>query len=161
MVIGVPPNSVIYAIVLVYALVSGYHGWSHDSAGVSNTLAQSMFIVVVVFVSPLLAVVLLVRGRMYSGIAIFALSMLGALIFGSLFHVVLDTPDLCSNVRGIGAQPFCVSALLLAAVELIGFAWGGYCWRCLTTCRSKWGGRTRDRSLVLGESSNMREHSQS
>ena len=92
MVIVVPPNSVIYAIVLVHALVGGYHGWSHDDAAVPNTLAQSMFIGAVVFVSPLLAVVLLVRGRIHSGIAIFALSMLGALIFGVLVHFALDTP---------------------------------------------------------------------
>ena len=132
----VPPNSVIYAIVLVHALVSGYHGWSHDSAAVPNTLAQSMFIVAVVFVSPLLAGVLLNRGSIHSGMAIFALSMLGALIFGVLVHFVLETPDLCSHVRGIGAQTFCVSAALLAAVELIGVAWGGYCWWRLITCRS-------------------------
>ena len=132
----VPPNSVIYTIVLIHALVSGYHGWSHDYAAVPNTLAQRMFIVAVVFVSPLLAVILLARGRMRSGIAILTLSMLGALLFGALVHFVLDTPDLCSNVRGVGAQPFCVSAVLLAVVELIGFAWGSYCWWCLITCRS-------------------------
>lgn len=136
MVIVVPPNSVIYAIVLVHALVSGYHGWSHDYAAVPNTLAQRMFIVALVFVSPLLAVVLLIRGSIHSGIAIFALSMIGALIFGVLVHFALDTPDLYSNVRGIGSQTFFVSAVLLAAVEFIAFAWGGYCWWCLITCRS-------------------------
>ena len=132
----VAPNSLVYTIVLVHALVSGYHGWSHDSAGVSNTLAQSMFIVTMVFVSPLLAVVLLARGRMHSGIAIFALSMLGAVIFGVLFHFVLDTPDMYAHVRGRGSQTFVVSAVLLAAVEFIGFVWGSYCWWCLITCRS-------------------------
>ncbi len=126
----VPPNSVLSAIVLVHALVSGYHGWSHSYAAVPNT------IVAVVFVSPLLAVVLLIRGRLHSGTAILSLSMLGALIFGVLFHFTLDTPDLCSNVQGIGSQTFCVSAVLLAAVECIGFAWGGYCWWCLITRRS-------------------------
>ncbi len=123
----VPPNSVLSAIVLVHAIVSGFHGWSHDDAAVPNTRAQSMFIVVVVFVSPVLAVGLLIRGRLHSGTAILSLSMLGALIFGLLFHFALDTPDLCSNVRGSGSQTCCVSAVLLAAVECIGFAWGGYC----------------------------------
>lgn len=129
MVIAVPPHSVIYAIVLVHALVSGFHGWSHDDAAVPNTLAQSLFIVAVVFVAPLLAVVLLARGSIHSGIAMFSLSMLGALLVGVLFHFALDTPDLYSNVRGMDSQRFVVSAVLLAAVEFIGFVWGGYCYR--------------------------------
>ena len=65
MVIAVPPNSVIYAIALVHAIVSGYHGWSHDHSAVPTTLAQNIFIGTVVFASPLLAVLLLVRGRIY------------------------------------------------------------------------------------------------
>lgn len=144
MVIAVPPNSVIYAIALVHAIVSGYHGWSHYYAAVPNTLAQSIFIVAMVFVLPGVAVVLLVLGRVHSGIAIFSLSMLGALIFGLLFHFVLDTPDLCSNVRGAGSQSFFVSAALLAAVEFIGFARGGYCWWRLITCRSGGAPQKRD-----------------
>lgn len=127
MVRAVPPHSVIYAIVLVHALVSGYHGWSHDDAAVPNTLAQSLFIVAVVFVSPLLAVALLIRGSMHSGMAISALSMLGALLVGVLFHFARDTPDWCSHVQGLGSQTCCLSAVLLAAVEVIGVAWGGYC----------------------------------
>lgn len=142
--IAVPPNSVIYAIVLVHAMVSGYHGWSHHHSAVPTTLAQNIFIVAVVFASPILAVILLVRGRIHPGIALFSLSMLGALIFGLLFHFALDTADLYSNVRGIGAQTFFVSALLLAAVEFIGFVWGGYCWWRLITCRSKGAPQKRD-----------------
>ena len=57
--------------------------------------------------------------------------MLGALIFGLIFHFVLDTPDLYSNVQGTGARTFFVSAALLAVVEFVGFAWGAYCGWCL------------------------------
>lgn len=131
-----PPNSIIYSIVMIHAVVSGYHGWSHHHSAVPTTLPQNIFIVAVVFASPLIAVVLLVCRRVHSGIALFTLSMLGALMFGLLFHFALDTPDLYSNVRGIGSKIFFVSAVLLAAVELIGFTWGAYCWWRLITSRS-------------------------
>ena len=96
---------------------------------VTNTLAQNIFIVTVIFASPILAVMLLVRSRILSGCTIFTLSMLGSFVFGIVFHFILDTPDLCSNVRGIGSQLFFVSAILLATVEFIGFVWGVYYWR--------------------------------
>ncbi len=136
MVIAVPPIRGIYVIVLVHAIVSGYHGWSHIYTMVSTTLAQNIFIATVVFASPPLAVVLLFRRRMNSGCAIFSFSMLSSFVFGIVFHFILDTRDLYSNVHGIGSRMFLVSAVLLAAVEFIGFMWGAYCWRCLITRRS-------------------------
>lgn len=133
---AVPPNSVIYAMILGHTIVSGYHGWSHFYATVPTSLAQNVFIVSVIFVSPILAALLLVSRRIYAGVVLFTLSMSGALIFGLMYHFIIDSPDLCSNVRGIGSRQFFVSAVLLASVELIGLVWGGYCWRCLITLRS-------------------------
>jgi hypothetical protein len=131
MVKAVPPNSVIYFIVLVHSLVSGCHGWSHAYAAVPTSVVQNIFIVSVIFVSPVLAALLLVRRKIYAGVALFTLSMSGAFLFGLVFHFMLDTPDLCSNVRGIGSQLFFASAVLLASVEFVGLVWGGYCWRRL------------------------------
>jgi hypothetical protein len=125
-----------YSLVLVHALVSGVHGWSHFYTGVPITLAQSIFIATVIVAMPLLAVVLLTRRRMSAGCAVLSLSMLGSFIFGVVFHFILDTPDMYSNVYGHGAQMFRISAILLAALELIGFVWGLSCWQYLKTCRS-------------------------
>lgn len=125
MVTVVPLNSFIYAIVLAHTIVSGYHGWSHFAAVVPTTAAQDVFIGTVVFASPLLAAVLLVRGRVGAGRVIFILSMLSSFIFGVVFHFILDTPDLCTNVRGIGSHMFSLSAVMLAAVECTGFIGGG------------------------------------
>jgi len=136
MVKAVPPNSVIYAMILGHTIVSGYHGWSHFYAAVPASLAQNVFIVSVIFVSPVLAALLLVRRMTYAGVVLFTLSMLGALTFGVMYHFIMDTPDLCTNVRGIGSRQFFVSAVLLASLEFIGFVWGAYCWRCLITLRS-------------------------
>lgn len=120
MVTVVPSNSFIYAIVLTHTIVSGYHGWSHLAALVPTTAAQNIFIGTVIFASPLLAAVLLVRGRVGAGRVIFTLSMLSSSIFGVVFHFILDTPDLCANVRGVGSHMFFMSAVMLAAVECAG-----------------------------------------
>jgi hypothetical protein len=39
----------------------------------------------------------------------------------------LDVPDLCSNVRGAGAQQFAVSVALVAATQALGFVWAAMC----------------------------------
>lgn len=133
MVRAVSLKSIIYSLVLVHAVVSGFHGWSHFYTGVPITLAQNIFIATVIVSMPLLAVVLLTRRRMNAGCAMLSLSMLGSFIFGVVFHFILDTPDLYSNVYGHGSQMFFISAILLAALELIGFVGGLYCWQCLKT----------------------------
>ena len=115
MAIPVKSDKAIYCIVLLHAIVSGGHGWSHSAAMVATTLPQNIFIATVVFAAPLLASGMLIRG-INAGRVLFTLSMLGSLMFGLCFHFFLDTPDLCTNVRGAGAQGFFVSALLLAAV---------------------------------------------
>lgn len=121
-----PSNKLVFALVAIHAIVAGYHGWYHFSAMVPTTLAQNFFIATVVMAAPLLAAVMLARGRMHAGLAIFTSSMLGALLFGVGFHFVLDTPDLCSNVSGTGARGFFLSAAALATVELIGATAGAF-----------------------------------
>ncbi len=125
MVIAVRLNSVVYAIILVHALAGVYHGWSHFAAMVPTNVMQNVFIVTVVFTLPVLAVVLLVRGKVQAGRVIFTLSMLSSLIFGVVFHFILDTADLCANVDGTGSRMFAVSALMLATVEGMGCIAGG------------------------------------
>lgn len=125
MAIAVPLNSGIYVIVLVHAIVAGYHGWSHLAATVPTSAGQDAFIATVVFAMPILAVVLLARGKVRPGHVTFVLSMLSSFIFGVVFHFILDTADLCANVDGIGSRMFAASAVMLATVEGIGFIWGG------------------------------------
>ena len=137
MVRAVSPSNIIYSFVLVHALVSDFHGRSHFYTGVPTTLVQNIFIATVIVAMPLLAVVLLTRRRMNAGCAILSLSMLGSFIFGVVFHFMLDAPDQYSNVYGHGSQMFCISAILLATLELIGILWGFYCWQCHKTCRSR------------------------
>ena len=58
------------------------------------------------------------------GAGLFAASMTAAFLFGYLLHFVIDSPDLHSNVVGDHESVFFHSALSLALIELVGFAYG-------------------------------------
>ena len=50
--------------------------------------------------------------------------MYASFVFGYLLHFVIDSPDLHSNVVGDGAGVFFHTALNLALIEFVGFAFG-------------------------------------
>jgi hypothetical protein len=109
-------------------VASSFHGWSHFYTGVPTNFIQNVFIATVIVAMPPLAGMFIALRNPHLGYALLFLSMVGALAFGVAFHFVLDTPDLCINVRGVGARMFLVSAVLLALVELAGAVWPVYCW---------------------------------
>ncbi|MBH0194613.1 MAG: hypothetical protein HP494_03220 [Nitrospira sp.] len=123
----------ILILFLIRAGVSGYHGWSHIHDSVLTTAMQNVFIGVVGAVFPIIALTLVLGRKLAFGYGVFSLAMLGSFVFGVCYHFVLDTPDLCSNVK---SAHFTASAVLLAVVEKTGFGWGLYCWRSLIPLRS-------------------------
>ena len=128
-----PPSSIAYLLVAVHVCASSLHGWSHLHAGVPTTLVQNVFISVVIVAIPPFAAALIALRRWHLGYALLFSSMAGSLIFGIVFHFVVDTPDSVVNVCGAGARMFLASAVLLALVELVGTVWAAYCWRRLST----------------------------
>ena len=54
----------------------------------------------------------------------FAASLYASFVFGHLLHFVIDSPDLHSNVVGDSADVFFRTALNLALIEFVGFAFG-------------------------------------
>ncbi len=100
------------------------HGSSHIAAAVPITAAQLAFIIAVVTILPLLAVVVTFRRDVRSGARLFAASMVAAFAFGYLFHFVVDTADLHSNVVGKRSGLFFHSAVSLAIIEFAGFVYG-------------------------------------
>jgi hypothetical protein len=88
---------------------------------------------------PLLAAALITLRGLRLDYALLLSSIAGSLVFGIVFHFVVDTPDSVVNVCGAGAWMFPVPAVLPALVELIGTVRAAYCRRRLVTHRS--GGR--------------------
>lgn len=111
-------------LALLHLVVQLTHGWSHIEADVSNSAMQQVFIYVVATFMPLAAVFVALRKSVQLGAALFAVSMAAAFLFGYLLHFVIDSPDLHSNVVGEHQDTFFHSALSLAIIEFVGFAFG-------------------------------------
>ncbi|WP_423917840.1 hypothetical protein [Candidatus Poriferisodalis sp.] len=100
------------------------HTYSHAAADVPIPAVHQVYIVIVVTLMPLAAVWLAFRRSLRLGVALFAASMYASFVFGYLMHFVLDSPDLHSNIVGDSAGVFFHTALSLALVEFVGFAFG-------------------------------------
>ncbi len=118
----------LYAVV-AHAAVGVLHSAAHEILGVKVTPAQLIFIVAVIMVAPLVAGLLLWRGKERAGALLLICSMLGSLAFGVYYHFVADTADHVSHVARMSpaswAVVFQATALLLALIEALG-AWAGW-----------------------------------
>lgn len=118
----------LYAVV-AHAAVGALHSAAHEILGVKATPAQLIFIVAIIMVAPLVAGLLLWRGKERAGALLLICSMLGSLAFGVYYHFVADTADHVSHVARMSpagwAVVFQATALLLALIEALG-AWAGW-----------------------------------
>ena len=115
------------AIIVLHVAVAATHGAAHSTLNIVMNGWQNAYILVVIFLLPLVAGYLIWK-RARAGYLILFLSMLGALLFGGYYHFVLVGAD---NVGTVGhhamtswAQLFEVSAVLLALVEFAGVVAG-------------------------------------
>ena len=117
-------------VIMVHALVSALHGAAHLRLNVPLSFAQNLYIVVVIVVSPVVAGLLLWKGRQLSGTLLFLCSMAGAFVFGVYNHFAVSSPDHVSQVgvmvSGMWVTVFQVTAVLLALVEAFGCAVGAW-----------------------------------
>jgi hypothetical protein len=107
-------------IVALHFLVSLVHGAAHSSLHIDMAPWQTVYILLVITIAPLVSAVLLWR-RARIGFLLLMCSMLGALIFGGYYHFIAAGID---NVASVGAHSwgmtFSVTAVLLALTEATG-----------------------------------------
>ncbi|MDX6386187.1 MAG: hypothetical protein QOK48_3760 [Blastocatellia bacterium] len=108
-------------IVVVHFLISLVHGFAHSRLHIDMNQWQSLYILIVITVLPLISAVLLWRTQTTSGFWLLLISMLGSLLFGGYYHFIAAGAD---NVSSLGshtwAQPFQLTAVLLAIIEAAG-----------------------------------------
>lgn len=111
-------------IIVVHLAVSTLHGTAHKILGVHLSVLQSLFVIIVIAIAPLLAGVLLWKRKSAAGAVVLLLSMVGALVFGVYNHFVEISSDHVSQVsalsHGVWVPIFQVTAFLLAPVEALG-----------------------------------------
>jgi len=111
------------AIVAAHLLVNIAHGLAHRELRVGLDPPASIFVIVVVLVSPLLAMVLVWTARKRLGLILLSISMFGSLLFGLYHHFLVASPD---HVRSQPPSPWGIMFVLTAYGLLITEAIGAY-----------------------------------
>lgn len=119
-------------VVLAHIIITGMHGIAHQQAGVSISDFQSAYVFLVTLAAPIAAAVMLFLNKpkiQLGGSWLLLVSMLGSLLFGLVYHVLLPGSD---NIFTIimheplldSAVFFTSTAMLLVIVDGVG-SWIG------------------------------------
>ena len=111
--------------VLAQQTVVHLHGHAHRGLGINLTLAQMLFVGLVIVAAPILAAILLWTRRARAGAALLAASMAGSLLFGVYHHFLVVSPDHVAHLPAGDQQSlFIMTAYLLPVFELAAAAIG-------------------------------------
>jgi hypothetical protein len=119
----------ITALVAIHLAASVWHGGAHTQLGITLSLAQNLFVYVVIAIAPIVAAGLVWTRYQSAGLWLFFLSMLGAFLFGAYHHYVLVSPDNIGHLPGGSADAhsrFIASAASIAWLELASALYGAY-----------------------------------
>jgi hypothetical protein len=119
-------------VVLAHIIVNGLHGIAHQQAEVSISDLQFAYVFLVIFVAPIAATVMLSFNRpkkmQRGGAWLLLVSMLGSLLFGFAYHIVLPSSDnLFTVMHGSSLNNaifFTSTAILLVVIDAVG-SWVG------------------------------------
>jgi hypothetical protein len=107
------------AAVAAHLVVNFAHAAAHTALHVDPPPGSMLFILIVIFATPVLGFVILLRWSL-AGAAVVAVSMLASLVFGVAYHFVIDSPDRCDHVGdGLWAATFRTTAVLLVITQLV------------------------------------------
>jgi hypothetical protein len=113
-------------IVLAHIIINVLHGIAHQQVRVSISDFQSAYVFLVTLAAPIVAAVMLLLNNLKlqrGGAWLLLASMLGSLLFGLVYHVVLPGSD---NIFTVMHEPsldsvvFTSTALLLVIVDGVG-----------------------------------------
>jgi hypothetical protein len=119
-------------VVLAHIIVNGLHAIAHQQVEVSISDLQFAYVFLVIFVAPIAAAGMLSFNRpkkmQQVGAWLLLVSMLGSLLFGFAYHMVLPSPD---NIFTVMHGPslnnaifFTSTAILLVIIDGLG-SWVG------------------------------------
>ncbi len=112
-------------VVLLHFLVTIAHAAAHQNLHITMNTWQSIYIMLVILLLPLISAVLLLLKRVRIGFWLLFASMLGSLLFGGYYHFIAAGAD---NVATLGAHAwapaFQLTAALLALTEATGMVTG-------------------------------------
>jgi hypothetical protein len=111
--------------VLAHFVVNLFHGRAHEELGVGLTAWQNIYVINVILIAPLFAMLLLWTRYARLGLFVLVISMTGSLVFGTIYHYLVISPDHIFHLPPGDAQSiFRLTALLLVLTELFGLVAG-------------------------------------
>ena len=119
-------------IVLAHTTVNGLHAIGHQQAEIGISDLQSAYVFLVIFVAPIAAAIMLSFNRpkkvQGGGAWLLFVSMLGSLLFGFAFHIVLPSSDnIFTVIHGASLNNaifFASTAVVLVMIDGLG-SWIG------------------------------------
>lgn len=110
--------------VLLHLAVVSLHGFSHHRLRVDLDSWQTVFVGIVIFAGPLVALAALWAFRPGIGPILLGISMAASSAFGICYHFLLSTPDNIFLVQQVGCGHwFTITAVLLAIIETTCCVW--------------------------------------
>jgi hypothetical protein len=118
-------------VVLSHIIITGVHGIAHQQLGISISDFQSGYVFLVTLAAPIAAAVMLLflnKPKIQQGGAwLLLVSMIGSLIFGLVYHMLLPSSDNIFSVMhnfSLDSVVFTSTAILLVIVDGVG-TWVG------------------------------------
>jgi hypothetical protein len=123
-------------VVFIHAIANGLHGLAHVEIPVSLSLLQSLFVGIVIFLTPIIAAVLLWTQFYRIGSWLLLSSIAGSLLFGIYNHFIVISPDHVSQVPFESwGMLFQITAILIVIVD--GLGCGISVWALKTTTQQQ------------------------
>lgn len=117
------------AVVVLHHIILSLHTAAHNELGIIPPPPQLAFVVIVIFIAPPAAVALMLGRRGAVGAPLLPGSLAASLVFGVVSHVVIPGTDNFSGIpTGLWGSLFEASGILLAVLEAVGAAAGGWAW---------------------------------
>ena len=112
-------------IVVLHLIVVGIHGFAHQIIPIPMSIVQYLLIIAIITIAPIVAIVLLQRKSLDTGIALLFGSMSVALVFGIYNHFFVISPDYVSQIPPTSwGKVFQITAVLLMISETLGVGVG-------------------------------------
>jgi hypothetical protein len=120
----------ITGLVAVHLAASLWHGSLHSQLSINLSPGQTLFVLVVILIAPIVGAGLVWTRYVSGGLWVFFLAMLGAFLFGAYHHYVMVSPDNINFLPGTNPESnyqFTISAGAIALLELVSAFYGAFC----------------------------------
>ena len=107
--------------VVAHLVVVLLHGQAHTRLSVGLSNWQSVYVLVVIVMAPLVALAFSFTRYVRAGLRLLLAAMLGSLIFGACYHYIIISPDHVAHLpAGEARGLFRATAVLLLITEMFG-----------------------------------------